>query len=192
MLSSFINSFFCARPFDQKLRSALIYFFICTLPFDQKLRSSLIYFFYLHTTIRPNCRVLFHLFFLKCTTIRPKIRVHIDLFFIWTRPFDQIIGSSLIYFFCLHTTIWQKYMTFFLSFIHSLCRTIRPKNRVLINVLFLFVHDHSTKLGVTLTLLLILFLNLPIFRLLYSWQTLPLHFIRYVHSSTVYIFRSVH
>ena len=83
-------------------------------------------------------------------------------------------------------------MTFFLSFIHFLCTTIRPKNRVLINLLFLFVHDHSTKLGVTLTLLLILFLNVPIFRLLYSWQILPLHFIRYVHSSTVYIFRSVH
>ena len=113
-------------------------------------------------------------------------------YFFSARPFDQKLGFSLIYFFRLHTTIRQKYMIFFLSFIHSLCTTIRPKNRVLINLLFLFVHDHSTKLGVTLTLLFILFLDVPIFRLLYSWQILPLHFIRYVHSSTTYIFRSVH
>ena len=93
----------------------------------------------------------------------------------------------MIHFFHLHTT-----MIFFFSFILSLCTTIRPKNRVLINLLFLFVHDHSTKLGVTLTLLFILFLDVPIFRLLYSWQILPLHFIRYVHSSTTYIFLSVH
>ena len=75
----------------------------------------------------------------------------------------------------------------FLSFIHCLCTTIRPKNRVLINLLFLFVHDPSTKLGVTLTLLFILFLDVPIFRLLYSWQILPLHFIGNVHSNTIFI-----
>ena len=80
-------------------------------------------------------------------------------------------------------------MIFFLSFIHSLCTTIRSKNSV--NFLFLIVHDHSTKLGVTLTLLFILFLDVSIFRLLYSWQILPWHFIHYVHSSTTYIFRSV-
>ena len=157
-------------------------------PFDQNLGSPLIYFFYVHPTMRPKYMVLFHLFFLQCTTIRPKIRVHIDLFFYLhttirpnyrvlfhlfysffsARPFDQKLGSSLIYFFHLHTTIQQKYMIFFLSFILSLCTTIRPKNRVLINLLFLFVHDHSTKLGVTLTLLFILFLDVPIFRLLYS------------------------
>ena len=170
-------------------------------------------FFYLHTTIQPNHRVLFHLFILQWTTIRPKIGVHIDLFFYLhttirpnysvlfhlfysffsARPFDKKIESSLIYFFRLHTTIRQKYMIFYLSFIHSLCTTIiRPKNRVLINLQFLFVHDHSAKLGVTLTLLSILFLDVPIIRLLCSWQILPLHFIRYIHSSTTYIFRSVH
>ena len=148
----------------------------------------MIYFFYLHTSIQPNYRVVFHLFFLQRTTIRQKIRVHIDFFFVYlhttiqpnyrvlfhlfysffsARSFDQKLGSSLIYLFHLHTTIRQKYMIFFLSFILSLCTTIRPKNRVLINLLFLFVHDHSTKLGVTLTLLFILFLDVPIFRLLY-------------------------
>ena len=83
-------------------------------------------------------------------------------------------------------------MTFFLSFIHSLCTTIRPKNRVLINLLFLFVHDHSTKLGVTLTLLFILFLDVPIFCLLYSWQILPLYFHHSVSSSTAFIFRPLY
>ena len=97
----------------------------------------------------------------------------------------------MIYFFRLHTTIRQIYMTF-LSFVHSLCTTIRPKKRVLINLSILFVHDHSTKLGVTLTLLFIILLDVALFRLLYSWQILPLHFIRYVHNSTTYKFRSVH
>ena len=83
-------------------------------------------------------------------------------------------------------------MIFFLSFIHSLRTTIRSKNRVLIKFLFLIVHDHSTKLGVTLTLLFILFLDVSIFCLLYSWQILPLHFIHYLHSSTTCIFCSVH
>ena len=88
----------------------------------------MIYFLNLHTTIRPNYRVLFHLFYS----------------FFSARPFDQKLESSLIYFFHLHTTIWQIYMIFFLLFILSLCTTIPPKNRVLINLLFLFVHDHST------------------------------------------------
>ena len=109
--------------------------------------------------------------------------------FFSARPFDQKLGSSLIYSLHLHTTIQQKYMIFFLSFILSLCTTIRPKNRVLINLLFLFVHDHSTKLGVTLTLLFIFFLDVPIFRLLYSWQILPLWFHRSVSVSTAFIFR---
>ena len=52
---------------------------------------------------------------------------------------------SLIYFFHLHTTIWQKYMIFFLSFIFSLCTTIWQKLRVLINLFSLFVHKNSTK-----------------------------------------------
>ena len=151
-----------------------LFFFMCTRPFDKNIWSSFINSFF---CARP---------------FDQKLRSTLIYFFVCTRPFDQKLGSSLIYFFRLHKTIRQKYMTFFLSFIYFLCTTIRPKNRVLINVLFLFVHDHSTKLGVTLILLFILFLDMPIFRLLYSWQILPLHFIRYVHSSTTYIFRSVH
>ena len=131
------------------------------------------------------------IYFFVCTrSFDLTIRSSFIYYFFSARPFDQKLGFSLIYFFRLHTTIRQKYMIFFLSFIHSLCKTIRSKNSVLINLFFLFVHDHSTKLGVTLTLLFILFLDVPI--LLYSWQILPLHFIRYVPSSTTHIFRSVH
>ena len=130
----------------------LFHSFFCARPFDPKLGSTLIYFSYLHMTIRQKYMVLFHLFLLLCTTIR------------------------------------QKYMIFFLSFILSLCTTIRPKNRVLINLLFLFVHDHSTKSDVTLTVLFILFLDVPIFRSLYSWQILPLYFHRSASGSTALIF----
>ena len=79
-------------------------------------------------------------------------------------------------------------MIFFLSFILSLCMTIRPKNRVLINLFFLFVHDHSTKLGVTLTVSFNLFLDVPIFRLLYSWTILPLYFHCSLSGSTAVVF----
>ena len=114
---------------------------ICARPFDQKLASSLIYFFYVHTTIRPNYMVLFHLFFLLRTTIRPRLRVLTDLFLLFAhdhstkiqgplsfilsfsgQPFYQKLGSALIYFLYLYTTIRQKYMVLFLfnlSFVHD-------------------------------------------------------------------------
>ena len=127
------------QPFNENMWSSFIYSFFCAWPFDQKLGSSLIYFFYLYTTYQQKHMVLFHLIFLLCTTIRPELRVFIDLVFLfvhnhWTklygplsfiyfffraRPFNQKLGSSLIYFFHLHT---------FLSFIYSF-----------------FVHDHSAK-----------------------------------------------
>ena len=93
---------------------------------------------------------------------------------------------SLICFFHLHMTIQQKYMTFFLSFILSLCTTIRPKIRVLINLMFLFVHDHSTRghsyssiysfldcantLFAVLPLYFVSYNHTLIFRTLYSWK----------------------
>ena len=152
-----IGYFFCARPFDQKIRSTLIYFFI----FDQKLGSSIIYLFYLyttirrkirvlidlffywHTTIRPNYTVLFHLFFLQCATIRPKIRVHIDFFFFFTRPFDQIIGSSFIYYFFSAQPFDQK-LESSLMYIFHLHTTIRQTYMIFF-ISFILVHDHSTK-----------------------------------------------
>ena len=112
------------------------------------------------------------------------------ILFFSARPIDQKLGSSLIYFFYLHTAIRQKYMLFFLSFTLSLCTTIEPKNKVLINLLFLFGHNYSTELGVTLNLLFILFLDVPIVLLLYSWQILPLYFHR--SGSTGFIFRPLY
>ena len=154
----------------QNIWSSFIYSFFCARPFDQKLGSSLIYFVHFYTTIRAKYMVLFHLFFLLCTIIRPKVKLLIDLFlslhttirpkymvlfhlfFLLYTTIDQKIGSSLTYFFYLHTTIPQKYVL--LTFILSLCTTIRPKTRVLVNLLILFSHDHSTKLYGPLSVIL--------------------------------------
>ena len=108
--------------------------------------------------------------------------------FFCSQPFGQNLGSSLIYFFYFHTAIRQKYMVPF-HFFFLLCTTIRPKIRFLINLLFLFEHDHSTKLGVALSLYFILFLIVPILGMLYSWQILPLYFLCSVCGRTALIFR---
>ena len=60
----FILSVFCARPFDQKLGSSLIYLLYLYTTIRPKVRVLTDYFFYLHTTIQPNYKVLFHLLFL--------------------------------------------------------------------------------------------------------------------------------
>ena len=102
-------------------------FFLCAQPFDQKLEFTLIYFFYLYMTIRPKIKVVTDSFFFICT--RPFYQIiwssFIDSFFC-TRPFDLKLGSSLIYFFHIHTTIRQKYMIVFHLFIYLfLFTTIR-------------------------------------------------------------------
>ena len=130
----------------------------------------------MHTTIRPNYRFLFHFYFFSA------------------RPFDQKLGSSLIYIFHLHTTIRQKYMTF-LSFILFLCTTIRPKISVLIN--FFLYMTIRPKLGVTLIFKFIIFLIEPIFCLQYclyilSTTIIPLYFVYYIHRSAALIFRTLY
>ena len=77
-----------------------------------------------------------------CTrTCVPNIWSSFIYSFFSARPFDKKLGSSLIYFIYLQKIIRQKYMIFFVSFILSLCRTIRPKNRVLINYnLFFYLY----------------------------------------------------
>ena len=101
--------------------------FLFCMNIRPRIRARTDFFLYMYTTIRQKYMVLFHLFFLLCTTIRPKIRVFIDiflsfaqtirqkymnslfhLFFLCARPFDQNLGSSLIYFFYLYTTIRPK------------------------------------------------------------------------------------
>ena len=101
--------------------------FILSRPFDLKIRSTLIYLF---ICTRPFDQIIGSSFI---------------YYFFSAQPFDQKLGSSLIYNFHLHTTIRQKYMIFFISFILSLYTTIRPKIRVLINLFTLFVHDHSNR-----------------------------------------------
>ena len=64
------------------------------------------------------------------------------------------------------------------SFIYSLCTTIRPKIRILINLFFLFVHGHSTKVRGSLLLLIYSFLNCS--NILFA--VLPLCFVRYNHT----------
>ena len=190
--SSFIYSFFSAQPLDQRVGSKLINFFYLYRTIRQKYMVLFHLFFLLCTTIRQKYMVFFHLSLFLCTTIWPKIKVHTDLFLYMYTTIRPKINVHIDSFFYLHTAIRQKYMIFFLSFILSLCTTIRPKNRVLINLLFLFVHKHSAKLGVTLALLFILFLDVPIFCLLYSWQILPLYFHRSVSGSTAFIFRPLY
>ena len=76
-------------------------------------------------------------------TIRPKIRVLINLFCYCTRPFDEKLGSSLIYFFYFHTTIRPNYMVLF----HYSFFSARPFDQKLGSTLicFSFVHDHLIK-----------------------------------------------
>ena len=110
--------------------------------------------------------------------------------FFSARPFDEKLGSSLIYFIYLQKIIRQKYMIFFVFFILSLCRTIRPKIESSLIIIYFFICTRPfDKLGVTLTLLFILFLDVPIFPLLYSWQILPLNFHCSVSGSTAFKFR---
>ena len=112
----------------------------------------------------------------------------------YAQPFDQALGSLLIYLFYMHATIRQKYMVFF-HLIFLFCTTIRPKIRVLIDLFFMCTRPFDQKIGFsliycfylcttirlsqglgTLTLLFILFLDVPIFRLLYSWPYTVLAF----------------
>ena len=100
--------------------------------------SPLIYFFYAHTTIRRNYMVFFHYSFFSA----------------W--PFDQNLGSILIFFFFfdLYTTMWPKIMVlidliFFictrpfgqkwgssLIYFFYLHKTIRPNYMVLFHLFF--------------------------------------------------------
>ena len=98
-----------------------MYSFFCARPFDQKLGFSLIHFFYLHTTVQPKYMVFFHLFFLLCTTIEPKIKVLIDLFLLFVHDHAKI--TVLIDLFLLsvhdHSTEIHGPLSFILSFVHN-------------------------------------------------------------------------
>ena len=131
-----------------------------------------------------------------------------------TRTFDQKLGSSLIYFLYLHTTIRPSYMVLFHLFFVQ-CTTIRSKIRVLFNLFFILVHDHSTKVRGHSYSLIYYFLNCPnisfaifmvdialiIFRALcfkqycfyvsYANSYTLIHFVHYIHGRTALIFHTL-
>ena len=113
----------------------------------------------IHTTIQPEFRVPTELFILYACDLSKKIY---SLLFFSAWPFDQKLGSSLIYFFmCTQPSdqnIWSSFIyTFFwaqpfnkklrstLIFFFYMYTAIQPKVRVLINLLVLYLHDNSTK-----------------------------------------------
>ena len=126
----------------------------------------------------------------------------------YAQPFDQALGSLLIYLFYMHATIRQKYMVFF-HLIFLFCTTIRPKIRVLIDLFFMCTRPFDQKIGFSLIYCFYLCTTirlsqglLLLFYLFFSQMCqyfvcyihghiLSQHFVRCVSSSTTYIFRSV-
>ena len=84
----------------------------------------------------------------------------------------------MIYFFNLQSSIREKYKIF------SFRTTIRPKIRFLINSIFLFAHDHSTKVRGDSYSLIYSFINCTNISFALFLAVLPLHFVSYTQSST--------
>ena len=159
--------------------SFFIYSLFSAQPFDQKLEFILIY---ILIFTRPFDQIIGSSFI---------------YYFFSARPSDQKLGSSLIYILHLHTTIRQKYVTFFLSFILSLCTNIRPKFSVLINLFFHLYMTIRPKLRATLILKCIIFLIVPIFCLQYylyipSATIILLYFVHYTHRSAALVLRTLY
>ena len=108
--------------------------------FGQKLGSSLIYLFYLYTTIRPKIRVLIDLFFFYLhMTIRPNYRVLFIYSFFSARAFDQILGSTLIYFLICTRPFNKITMSSFICYFFS----VRPFDQKLWSSLIYIFHLHT-------------------------------------------------
>ena len=185
-------------------------FFLSAQLFDQKPGSTLIYFFYLYTTIQQKYVVLFHLFLFLCTIIRPKVRVLIDFFIICTRPVGQImrssfihsfcarpfdlkLGSSLIYFFHLHTTIRQKYMIVFHLFFLCAKPFDQKLGSSLIHFFFYLYTTIQPKLSRGHSYSLIYpFFNCANISFAIFMTVLPLYFVRSISGSTAFIFRPLY
>ena len=105
--------------------------------------SPLIYFFHMHTTIQPKYIVLFHLFFCA-QPFNQKLGSSLIISFICPQPFDQIIWPSFNYSFCSARPFNQKLGSPLIQFF--ICTWSFNQMLVLINLLLLFAHDHSTKL----------------------------------------------
>ena len=114
------------------------------------------------------------------------------LFFFCAQPFDQKLGSSLIYLFYLHTTIQQKYMNFF----HSFFLCARPFNQKLGSSLIFSFYLYTTtirpKLGRGHSYYLIH--SFLIANILFSIfiAVLLLYFVDWIHGSAALIFRTLY
>ena len=136
------HSFFCARPFDPKLGSTLIYFSYLHMTIRQKYMVLFHLFLLLCTTIRQKYMVLFYLFLVLCTTIRPKVRVSlICLFYLYTsiRPKIRVLINLFFY---LHTTIRPNYRVLFHLFYSFF--SARPFDQKLESSLIYFFRLHTT------------------------------------------------
>ena len=114
--------------------------------------------------------------------------IFFHLLFLFARLFKQKLGSSLIYFFYLHTTIRQKYMIAF----HLSLLCARPFDQKLRYSLVVFLYLYTTirpKLGRSHSYSLIYyFLNYANISFSIFIAVLPLYFVRSVSGSTVFIF----
>ena len=182
----------------QNIWSSFIYSFFCARPFVQKLGTSLIYFVFLCRTIQPKYMVLFHLFiylfiylfiFVHDHSIENQgptnlhflfadgylIKIHSPLSFIlsfvqdhstknlgshWfiifirTRPFDQNIWSFFVYSFFCARPFDQKFESSLIQFF-QLHTTIRPKCMVFFNLFFLLCTTISPKIRILIDLFLL-------------------------------------
>ena len=120
------------------------------------------------------------IYFLICTTSWPNYRVLFHFYFFSARPFDQKLGSSLIYIFHLHTTIRQN---IWLSFSHLFFLCARQFNQKLISSLIYIFGLYMTirpKLGVALILKFIIKSYSYIFYTIFM-ELLLLYFVHYIH-----------
>ena len=69
-----------AQDHSTKIYGPLLFIRYFTRPFNQKLRSSLIFFFHEHTTIRPKYVVFLYFLVLFCGAIRPNLGYSLNFF----------------------------------------------------------------------------------------------------------------
>ena len=197
-----------------KLRVLIDLFLLCAYDHSTEIYGPLSFILSsVHTTLRPRLRVLTDLFILFAHNHSTKKNgpllfilslvydhstknegPHQFIFFICTSQFNLNLGSSLIYSFFSERLFYQSLGSPLIYFFH-LQTTIRQKIRVPINLIFLFVHDHSTKeFRGHFYSLIYSFLNCASISLALFLAVLPLHFVDYIQSSASYpyIFRTLY
>ena len=123
-----------------------------------------------------GCRIRVWFISFMCTRLFDQITwSSFSYSFFRPRPFDQKLGSTLMYLFHLRTTI-------------------QPNIRVLINLIFILVHNHSTKVRSYSYFLIYYFLNCANISFAMFKAVLPLHFVRSIHrgAALTFIFRTLY